>query len=73
METIWPDWCAHSFLSPSSWITTNYILMIVHGEGRSPMTSSDAETDYKPNIIIIVIIKAVLNGIMYIYATAILL
>ena len=31
-----------------------YELMVVQGEGRSPMTSSDAETDSKPIIIIII-------------------
>ena len=30
-----------------------YELMVTQGEGRSPMTSSDAETDSKPIIIII--------------------
>ena len=30
-----------------------YELMVAQGEGRSPMTSSDAETDSKPIIIII--------------------
>jgi len=30
--------------------------MMAEGEGRSPMTSSDAETDFKPIIIIIIII-----------------
>ena len=30
-----------------------YELMVAKGEGRSPMTSSDAETDSKPIIIII--------------------
>ena len=30
--------------------------MVAQGEGRSPMTSSDAETDSKPIIIIIIII-----------------
>jgi hypothetical protein len=39
--------------SPSSWIATNYKLMIAQGEGRSPMTSPDAEMDFKPIIIII--------------------
>ena len=34
-----------------------YELMVAQGEGRSPMTSSDAETDSK-TIIIIIIIKA---------------
>ena len=33
-----------------------YELMVAQGEGRSPMTSSDAETDSKPIIIIIIII-----------------
>ncbi len=28
--------------------------MVAQGEGRSPMTSSDAETDSKPIIIIII-------------------
>ena len=37
-----------------------YELMVAQGEGRSPMTSLDAETDFKP-IIIIIIIKALLN------------
>ena len=32
-----------------------YELMVSQGEGRSPMTSSDAETDSKPIIIIIII------------------
>ena len=32
-----------------------YELMVAQGEGRSPMTSSDAETDSKPIIIIIII------------------
>ena len=31
-----------------------YKLMLAHGEGRSPMTSSDAETDSKPIIIIVI-------------------
>ena len=31
-----------------------YELMIAQGEGRSPMTSSDAETDSKPIIINII-------------------
>ena len=31
-----------------------YELMVAQGEGRSPMTSSDAETDSKPIIIIII-------------------
>ena len=31
-----------------------YELMVAQGEGRSPMTSSDAETDAKPIIIIII-------------------
>ena len=30
-----------------------YELVVAQGEGRSPMTSSDAETDSKPIIIII--------------------
>jgi len=29
--------------------------MLAQGEGKSPMTSSDAETDSKPIIIIIII------------------
>ena len=33
-----------------------YELMVAQGEGRSPMTSSDAETDSKPIIIVIIII-----------------
>ena len=33
-----------------------YELMVAQSEGRSPMTSSDAETDSKPIIIIIIII-----------------
>ena len=33
-----------------------YELMVAQGVGRSPMTSSDAETDSKPIIIIIIII-----------------
>ena len=33
-----------------------YELMVAQGEGRSPMTSSEAETDSKPIIIIIVTI-----------------
>ena len=32
-----------------------YELMVAQGEVRSPMTSSDAETDSKPIIIIIII------------------
>ena len=32
-----------------------YELMIARGEGRFPMTSSEAETDSKPIIIIIII------------------
>ena len=32
-----------------------YELMVAQGEGRSPMTSSDVETDSKPIIIIIII------------------
>ena len=31
-----------------------YELMVAHGEGRSPMASSDAETDSKPIIINII-------------------
>ena len=31
-----------------------YELMVAQGEGRSPMTFSDAETDSKPIIIIII-------------------
>ena len=31
--------------------------MVAQGEGRSPTTSSDAETDFKPIIIIIIMIK----------------
>ena len=34
-----------------------YELMVAQGEGRSPMTSADAETDSKPIIIIIIIYK----------------
>ncbi len=37
--------------SPSSWIATNYKLMVAQGEGRSLMTSPDAKTDFKPIII----------------------
>ena len=32
-----------------------YELMVAQGEGRSPMTSSDGETDSKPIITIIII------------------
>ena len=32
-----------------------YELMVAQGEGRCPMTSSDAETDSKPIIIIIIV------------------
>ena len=32
--------------------------MMAQGDGRSPMTSSDAETDFKPIIIIIIIMKS---------------
>jgi hypothetical protein len=43
--------------SPWSWIATNYKLMVAQGQGRSPMTSLDAETDFKPIIIIIIIVS----------------
>ena len=46
-----PDQCTHLLLSPSSWFATNYNELMAHvtpGKGRSPMTSSDAETDFKP-------------------------
>ena len=33
-----------------------YELMVAQGEGRSPMTSSDAETDSKPIIIYLFIL-----------------
>ena len=39
--------------SPWSWIATNYKLMVAQGQGRSPMTSLDAETDFKPFIYLI--------------------
>ena len=45
--------------SPWSWIATNYKLMVAQGQGRSPMTSLDAETDFKPIIIIIIIIMSI--------------
>ena len=49
-----PDQCTYLLLFPSSWLATNYNeLMVAPGEGRSPMTSSDAEMDFKPIIIII--------------------
>ena len=38
-----------------------YELMVAEGEGRSPMTSSDAETDSKPIIIIIIIHESALS------------
>ena len=38
-----------------------YELMVPRGEGRSTMTSSDAETDSKPIIIIIIIIGRKIN------------
>ena len=38
-----------------------YELMVAQGEGRSPMTSSDAETDSKPIIIIFIKKKGDLN------------
>ena len=38
----------------SSLLATNYNeLMVAPGEGGSPMTSSDAETDFKPIIILL--------------------
>ncbi len=44
--------------SPWSWIATNYKLMVAQGQGRSPMTSLDAETDSKPIILIIIFIAS---------------
>ena len=45
--------CTYLLLSPSSWFSTNYNgLMVAPGEGRSPMASSDAETDFNSIIII---------------------
>ena len=37
------------------WVPPVYKLMVAYGEGRSPMTSLDAETDSKPAIIIIML------------------
>ena len=39
-----------------------YELMMALGEGRSSMTSSDAETDSKPIIIIIIIILGTIRN-----------
>ena len=36
-------------------------LMMAQGEGRSPMRSSDAETDFKPIIIIIIVFNLLLK------------
>ena len=38
-----------------------YELMVAQGEGRSPVTSLDAETDSKPIIIIIIFFLKILN------------
>ena len=43
-----------------------YKLMVAQGEGRSQMTSSDAETDSKP-IIIIIIIRLEYNFVSVIF------
>ncbi len=46
---------SHHFLLASR-LGSNNILLLVPGREGSPMTSFDAETDFKPIIIIIIII-----------------
>ena len=55
MELIWPVFCQILFLPPRLEFL-QFHLAIIFGEGRSPMTSIDAETDFKLIIIIIIII-----------------
>ena len=45
-----------------------YELMVAQGEGRSPMTSSDAETDSKPikSIIIIIILLLLFKNLYFV-------
>ena len=51
--------CVPTFSSPFVLDCHQYFdLMVAQGEGRSTMTSSDAETDSKPIIIIIRVVRA---------------